>query len=151
MSDSISNTLTDLLVDGGNWADAMKSIIDDVYREFIRKQISQPLVSAGGDFMNDFFKNMFAQPAGVTGTRAMGGPVGANKSFLVGESGPEIFTPSTNGHITANGGESQPVNITYNIKSWDSRDTMTTLQQNAPQIVGIIQEAFQKRGQRGFA
>ena len=150
MSDSISGTLTDLLVDGGNWGDAMKSIINDVYREFVRKQISAPLVSAGGDFMNDFFKGMFS-PAPITGVRAMGGPVGANKSFLVGESGPEIFTPSSNGHITANGGESQPVNITYNIKSWDSRDTMTTLQLNAPQIVGIIQEAFQKRGQRGFA
>ena len=152
ISDSITNTLTDLLVDGGNWGDAMKSIINDVYKEFIRKQISQPLVNAGSNAMGSFFNNIFSPvPAGVTGPRAMGGPVGANKSFLVGESGPEIFTPSSNGQITANGAESQPVNITYNIKSWDSRDTMTTLQQNAPQIVGIIQEAFQKRGQRGFA
>ena len=82
----------------------------------------------------------------------MGGPVGANKSFLVGESGPELFTPGQNGHITPNnqlGG--QPVNVTYNIQSWDSRDTMATLQKSAPQIVGIIQEAFNKRGQRGFA
>jgi hypothetical protein len=150
ISDSITNTLTDLLVDGGNWGDAMKSIINDVYKEFIRKQIASPLVSAGGDAMSSIFNSMFS-PAPITGVRAMGGPVGANKSFLVGESGPEIFTPSSNGHITANSGESQPVNITYNIKSWDSRDTMTTLQQNAPQIVGIIQEAFQKRGQRGFA
>jgi len=28
---------------------------------------------------------------------------------------------------------------------------MATLQKSAPQIVGIIQEAFNKRGQRGFA
>jgi len=145
MADSVTSTLTDLIVDGGNWRDAMKGIINDVYREFVRKQISAPLVSAGSDFMGDFFET-------ILGTRAMGGPVGANKSFLVGESGPELFTPGQNGHITPNnqlGG--QPVNVTYNIQSWDSRDTMATLQKSAPQIVGIIQEAFNKRGQRGFA
>lgn len=39
--------------------------------------------------------------------RAMGGPVAQGTSYLVGERGPEIFTPSTSGTITASsGGES---------------------------------------------
>lgn len=41
---------------------------------------------------------------GISGTRALGGPVSAGASYLVGERGPEIFTPGTSGNITANGG-----------------------------------------------
>jgi len=39
---------------------------------------------------------------GVSGKRADGGPVVGGKSYLVGERGPEIFTPNTGGGITAN-------------------------------------------------
>jgi hypothetical protein len=50
--------------------------------------------------------------------RAVGGPVSADRSFLVGERGPEIFTPGVGGFITPNnrlGGSSAPVyNITVN-------------------------------------
>jgi hypothetical protein len=35
--------------------------------------------------------------------KAVGGPVSGGVSFLVGEQGPEIFTPSTSGTITPNG------------------------------------------------
>lgn len=40
----------------------------------------------------------------VTGKRASGGPVTAGGSYLVGERGPEIFTPRTSGAIIPNGG-----------------------------------------------
>lgn len=36
------------------------------------------------------------------GRRQFGGPVSSSNSYLVGEKGPEIFTPSTAGHITPN-------------------------------------------------
>jgi len=39
----------------------------------------------------------------TTGTRAVGGSVMGRQSYLVGENGPEIFTPSTSGRITPNG------------------------------------------------
>lgn len=38
----------------------------------------------------------------VTGRRAAGGPVGAGQTYLVGEKGPELFTPNTGGNIVAN-------------------------------------------------
>lgn len=49
-------------------------------------------------------------------TRAAGGPVSAGTSYLVGERGPEIFTPSTFGAITPNHalGGGITVNITGN-------------------------------------
>ena len=45
--------------------------------------------------------------------RAMGGPVMGGQSYLVGERGPELFTPSSSGNITANGAMSgATVNVT---------------------------------------
>ena len=38
------------------------------------------------------------------GQRAKGGPVTGGTSYLVGEKGPELFTPKSSGHITANDG-----------------------------------------------
>jgi len=37
------------------------------------------------------------------GARASGGPVSAGRAYLVGEMGPELFIPPTNGHIAPNG------------------------------------------------
>jgi len=153
MQSSVEDTLTDLLVAGGSWKDAMMDIANIVYREFVRVQIAAPLAQAGNSVLAGIFDNMFdgGPPVGGAG-RAIGGPVVAGRSYVVGERGPELFTPGQSGGITPNnqlGG--QPVQVTYNIQSWDSRDTMATLQKSAPQIVGIIQEAFNKRGQRGFA
>lgn len=54
------------------------------------------------------------------GAREFGGPVTAGKSYLVGERGPEMFTPNTSGGITSNkdmngaGGGGMTVNISNN-------------------------------------
>jgi hypothetical protein len=50
--------------------------------------------------------------------RAVGGPVSAMDSYMVGERGPELFTPGAGGFITPNnrlgGGSSTNINITVN-------------------------------------
>lgn len=43
-------------------------------------------------------------PMGVQGFMAAGGPVSAGSSYVVGERGPELFTPGASGLITPNGG-----------------------------------------------
>lgn len=40
--------------------------------------------------------------AAISGARAAGGPVSVGKTYLVGERGPELFTPGRSGGITAN-------------------------------------------------
>jgi len=47
----------------------------------------------------------------ISGQRANGGPVSAGRSYMVGENGPETFTPGTNGTI----GKSSGSNITINV------------------------------------
>lgn len=44
--------------------------------------------------VGSFFSSVFG------GARANGGPVDSNKTYLVGERGPELFSPSSNGYIT---------------------------------------------------
>ena len=41
---------------------------------------------------------------GITGGRAGGGSVYGGSSYLVGERGPEVFTPGASGFVTPNGG-----------------------------------------------
>jgi phage-related minor tail protein len=48
--------------------------------------------------VGSFFSGIFG------GGLATGGPVTAGTSYLVGERGPELFTPSASGFITPNGG-----------------------------------------------
>jgi hypothetical protein len=40
---------------------------------------------------------------GIAGARALGGPVGSGRTYLVGERGPELFTPGISGNIIPNG------------------------------------------------
>ena len=47
-----------------------------------------------------------------SGFMANGGPVNPNESYVVGERGPEVFTPATAGYITPN---SNAVNVNINI------------------------------------
>ena len=61
------------------------------------------------------------------GARAAGGPVAGGGSYLVGERGPELFTPGTSGNITPNnalGGG----NITVNVMSADPNEVVRALQ-----------------------
>lgn len=55
----------------------------------------------------------------VAGMREKGGPVWPGAAFVVGEKGPELFVPSTNGTIIPNGSglskpQQNPINITIN-------------------------------------
>jgi hypothetical protein len=58
---------------------------------------------------------------GNIGFRAAGGPVAAGQSYIVGERGPELFTPSTAGSIAASGSFGA-ASITVNMPSGASGD-----------------------------
>lgn len=61
--------------------------------------------------------DMTGETISLDGARANGGPVSAGRSYLVGERGPEVFTPSTGGSIAANDGTGAygVINVTQNI------------------------------------
>ena len=61
--------------------------------------------------------------------RAMGGPVNLGGSYIVGESGPELFTPSSSGNITPNHAMGGGSTITVNVNGGDPNSIVRALQQ----------------------
>lgn len=81
--------------------------------------------------------------------RALGGPVMSGQSFIVGERGPELFTPSTSGGITPNNQlGSDVININFNITANDPRGFDQLLAERRPMIVNMIKSAVNDRGNR---
>jgi hypothetical protein len=82
--------------------------------------------------------------------RALGGPVMGNTPYMVGENGPELFTPATSGNITRNNqlDSSSPVNINFTINAIDSRGIDEVLIQRKGVIQQIVTDAMMERGQR---
>jgi tape measure domain-containing protein len=82
--------------------------------------------------------------------RALGGPVMGNKPYIVGERGPEVFTPSTSGSITPNnqltGGGS--TNVTFVIQAVDTAGFDQLLTSRRGLITQIISDAQLERGRR---
>jgi len=140
----------DTLVDGlmsGKFA--FKDFADFVIKELLRIAIRKFII----DKITGGFGSLFT---GFVG-KERGGTVTANKPYLVGEAGAELFVPNKTGTIVPNnrlgggmGSGGMPVNITYNIQAFDSKDTLAAITENAPTISAIIESEFNKRGRRGF-
>jgi tape measure domain-containing protein len=82
--------------------------------------------------------------------RALGGPVMGNKPYIVGENGPELFTPSTTGSITRNdqlggGGETT---INFNIQANDAAGFDSLLTERRGMITQFVRDAMMEQGQR---
>jgi phage-related minor tail protein len=87
-------------------ANAFDVVVDSISAVIsgIQKVISLGKTIGGG------IANLFG------GARAAGGPVANGSTYLVGEKGPELFTPSRSGYIVPNNklGGGQTFNITVN-------------------------------------
>jgi len=77
-------------------------------KQFIQLVKDNPVVSGISGLIDRVFG----------GFRAMGGPVSSGSSYIVGERGPELFTPSRSGSIVPNhalgGGGGSVINLTVN-------------------------------------
>ena len=106
--------------DLSSFADFFDNIWKDLERKFVAKHISQPLTQSILQITGDLFGGPGGQPSGAL---ASGGPVYSGSSYLVGERGPELFSPNTSGKIHSNPqtqsmmGQSVVVNQSFNISS----------------------------------
>jgi len=84
--------------------------------------------------------------------RALGGPVMGGQSYIVGENGPELFTPSQTGSITRNDqlGGGAPVNVNFTIVANDTQGFDQLLSSRKGVITQIISDAMLERGQRSM-
>lgn len=104
--------------------------IGDFFSDLLRNTLSKAVTTAMrnleeslfgedglGGFIGSLFKGLFG------GARADGGPVLAGKSYMVGERGPEMFMPSSNGMIIPNNAlKSTGSGMTINVDARGSTD-----------------------------
>jgi hypothetical protein len=107
------------------------------------------LVAAAGAFAAGMAQVSAIQSQTYTG-KAIGGPVSNTQSYLVGENGPEIFTPSQNGTITPNKDmkDSGTTNINFNIQANDAQGFDDLLVQRKGMVTQMVRDAIAEQGQR---
>lgn len=105
--------------------------------------------SGGGGFslggIGDFFTGFF---------KANGGPVFGGNAYMVGERGPELFMPGTTGSIVSTPDTADMLggglSVNFSINAIDTKHATEFILENKQQIVGVINQAYNKRGRQGI-
>ena len=106
----VSDALTDAILQTKSLADSARNLLQGIARDLVRLGVNT--------FLSSTFGGIFSDLPSFGGGKAAGGPVSANRSFLVGEKGPEMFVPSRAGTIIPNnelGGGGLTNNIVVNV------------------------------------
>ncbi|HJR09810.1 MAG TPA: hypothetical protein VJ823_00185, partial [Rhodanobacteraceae bacterium] len=109
----------------------LRSFAEMLQKMAAQAAASQLLQSLGNSMSGSSTGWVAALGHALAGARAAGGPVSGGGTYLVGEKGPELFTPSSSGHITPNdqiasvtrsGGITVQSSVTVNAGGRDSGD-----------------------------
>jgi len=101
---SLSNNLMSVVDGTKSVKDAFRSLAVDVIKQLYRVLVVQQLVNAAlGIFgYQPAVGGGYTKIPAITGTGAYGGPVTSGEGMVVGERGPEVFYPKSNGTIVPN-------------------------------------------------
>jgi hypothetical protein len=126
IGESFANSFQGVITGAMSAKEALRSFFGSIAKYFldmatkmIAKWIEMQIIGLASSLLSGFSgsggfdlgKNFNSAGAGSTGIswgdaikfkRAVGGPVTGNASYMVGERGPELFTPSNGGNITPN-------------------------------------------------
>lgn len=87
--------------------------------------------------------------AKVAGKRAEGGSVAANRAYLVGERGPEIFVPKIGGTVLAGAGGIN-VSMTVNVTGGRGADVETGIKRGTDYLKAQLAEIERERQRRSY-
>lgn len=96
IGNAVSNSFKGMLSGAMSFKDAMKGIIGAVIDELFRLFVVQQIVG----IVSNTLGSLFGVPK-LPG-KAIGGSVGKNRPYMVGEQGPELFIPGGSGTIIPN-------------------------------------------------
>ena len=135
---TISTGIVDSLTAAVDGTKSLAEVASDTLRSLanilLKFGINSLLGGLGGGDPSSHFTKFFG------GFRASGGSVSSSKSYLVGERGPELFTPGRSGSIAPNGATGG-VNVgTINIQVENTGEQLTPAAQKqlAGQVQGIV-------------
>jgi uncharacterized phage protein gp47/JayE len=114
-------------------------LAQDILRLVVRQTVTNPIAEAISGSIGSFM-----------GARATGGDVMGGGTYLVGENGPEMFTPRTTGTITPNGALGGPtVNQTINVTTGVQQTVRAEILSLMPQIANAAKAAVADSKLRG--
>lgn len=166
------NGLTDALTAGvtgaANFADAMKSMAKSVIDSLIKMLIQKYIVDAAFGAISSFIgPQASTNRAGGYGAslgsidpfsssfsgKAIGGSVQSGQPYMVGERGPEMFVPNSQGSIVPNGGSggggvvvNQTINVTTGVQQTVRAEIASLMPQIANAAKGAVADAKMRGG-----
>lgn len=136
---AVSNTIARAALSG---RDSISQLTTAVLADFDRIAASQFIVKP----IEGIAASLAGSLLGIAGARAAGGPVMPGASYLVGEHGPELFTPAGSGQITPNAAiAARASQVTVNITTPDA----TSFQKSRSQVAALLARAI-AQGQRNL-
>tara|TARA_Y100000310_G_C20664895_1_gene806925 strand:- start:298 stop:2172 length:1875 start_codon:yes stop_codon:yes gene_type:complete len=143
MGVTFTSAFEDAVVSGSKFSDVLKGIYKDILRITLRYTITEPMGKAFSSFVSSAAGSLFG------GSRAEGGPVSAGRSYVVGERGPELFTPTSGGSITPSGGGGANIVQNINVTTGVQQTVRAEIIQLMPMIRKASVEAVLEERSRG--
>jgi phage-related minor tail protein len=136
---SVAATISSAALSG---RDSITQLTNSVLSDFDRIAASQFIAKPIEGIVSSLASSLLS----VSGARAAGGPVTAGNTYLVGEQGPELFTPSGGGSITPNNAlTTARGGVTVNIQTQD----VASFAKSQSQIAALMSRAL-AQGQRNL-
>lgn len=108
-----SDALTEFLTTGKfNFKDFARSVIGDIIGIITKILLLKAIQGIGNAIGGGTGALISGVVGGVAGAKALGGPVSRGSSYMVGERGPELFTPPSTGNIVPNDRLQSSSNVT---------------------------------------
>jgi hypothetical protein len=140
--DDVREGIADAIVEGESFKGVLESILKQIAKTNLLKALGGKDGTGG---ISGFLSGLF---------RARGGPVTANQPYIVGERGPELFTPSGSGSITPNNrltsGSSGDVNVVnhFTISGGVDQQTQSMIAQSVSTSVQLAVSKIQDNKRR---
>jgi len=142
--EDVREGIADAIVEGENF----KGVLESILKQIAKSQIMKAIGSFGTeDTKASGLLSLF--------TRAKGGPVTAGRPYMVGERGPELFTPTGSGSIIPNHRMStgtRTVNVVNNfsIDGGDKREMQQMIASSVSASVSLAVNKIQDNKRRGI-
>jgi hypothetical protein len=151
---TLENSLTRAIQTGKFGFDDLKRLALSALSEIASASIRAGLESLTGGGQSGGSGGLLSSISAVLGSvlgapgRATGGPVSPGRPYRVGENGPELFVPTTSGHIEANGGGrgAAALNLTINVSDNGRGSAPDALQRSSRQIARAAHQALARAG-----
>jgi len=130
---SVTRTIANAAKSG---SDSIAQLTNAVLADFDRIAASQFIAKP----VESLVSSVVGSLVPISGARATGGPVSPGASYLVGEAGPELFTPAGNGQITSNAAlpGARASQVVVNITTPDAQ----SFQKSKSQIAAMMARAL---------